>query len=80
MKFGFQGLGAADATDDSTHHDVEICVTCGVDLADSSNVRITRWYADNRGNRRMLNTILESGNVICGQNTHWIEQRQSGMT
>ncbi len=79
MKFGFQGLGAAVTTDWPTRHDVEIRVACRVDLTDNGKARITQWYSDSPGNRRMLETVLESCTVICGQGTHWIEQRQSGL-
>jgi len=79
MKFGFRGLSAADTTDGSTHHEVEIRVACLVDLTDNGKARITQWYSDNPGNRRMLETVLESCTVICGQGTHWIEHRQSGL-
>jgi len=79
MKFEFQGLGAADTTDRPTRHEVEIRVACRVDLTDNGKARITQWYSDNPENRRMLETVLESCTVICGQGTHWIEQRQSGM-
>jgi hypothetical protein len=72
MKFGFQGLGAANTADES-RHDVEIRVACSVDLTDKGKARITQWYSDNPGNRKMLETVLESCTVICGQGTHWIE-------
>ncbi len=73
MKFGFQGLGAADAADESTQCDVEIRVACRVDLTNNGKARKTQWYTDNPGNRRMLETVLESCTVNCGQGTHWIE-------
>lgn len=34
------------------------------------------WHPNSHGNQKMLGVILESCNVIAGEGTHWIEERE----
>ncbi len=35
------------------------------------------WSPDTTENRRQMNIVVEAGNEVAGEGTHWLEERQA---